>query len=768
MKLGRPVTTHRTFCRICEAACALRAECDDTGRLLHLRPDREHPVSRGFACAKGTRFLEVAHHPERVLAPLQRQSDGRYRSVTWDVAMAQCAARLRPILDRYGPHAIALYVGNPLAFNVMGAISTLVFMRALGTRNVFTAGSQDCNNKFSGAQIVHGSPLIHPIPDLAHTDFALMLGTNPAVSQTSFLHLEGGSTVLDRLVDRGGRALWVDPRRTESAQRWGEHVAIRPGTDIFLLLALLHALRDQYRPHPHAEGLETLLALASEYPSPRAASLTGLAAAQIDAVADALQQARSATIHMSVGVNQGSFGTLCYVALQALAYLSGNFDQRGGLLFHPIAVGLGEIGRHLGLGGDGQQSRVAAFPRLMKSLPAGILADEILTPGEEQVRALIVLSGNPLTSIPGEAKLREAFTKLDFTICLDLFQNATGQMADLILPTPCWLERWDMAGTTMVFQQAPRIQYAGAVQTRPGNVRSEARILADISLALACPLWGHRAAAKLWGRMPWDAVLKAGSDMVSLPARLFHWGLTGLPSPRPKPGTYLGRGPRTPGRRVRFWHDDLQPEIARLASYAASIEDQSQPHQAGALTMICRRRRLGQNSWLHGAVRDGKAEDTAWFAPDDLRALGLPQGGHVRLQTAGGTLSIMAMPMDDVEPGLVVVPHGLPGVNVNGLIPSSPALLEPLSGQHVMTGIPVQVIPVQNWDQVVIRIRTLNPCRARSLHPTLAQPSRGTPQERFRLAALFHQRHCTLAFCTVQSEESGLGGANSDFVPAVY
>jgi anaerobic selenocysteine-containing dehydrogenase len=696
MKVARRSTSRRIFCRICEAACALRAEGDGTGQLLRLYPDREHPISRGFACAKGTRFLEVAHHPKRVLSPLQRQPDGHYQPVSWDVAMAQCAAHLRPILDRYGPHAIALYVGNPLAFNVMGALSTWVFMRALGSRNVFTAGSQDCNNKFSGAQIVHGSPLIHPLPDLAHTDFALMLGTNPAVSQASFIHLEGGSTVFDRLVNRGGRVLWVDPRRTESAQRWGEHVAIRPGTDIFLLFALLHALRDQYRPHPHAEGLETLLALASAYPSTRAAHLTGIEASQIDAMAEALRQAGSATIHMSVGVNQGPFGTVCYVALQALAYLSGHFDRRGGLLFHPLAVWLGKIGCRVGLGGGGPRSRVAAFPSLLKSLPAGILADEILTPGEERVRALIVLSGNPLMSVPGEAKLRSAFATLDFTVCLDLFQNATGQVADLILPTPCWLERWDIAATTAMFQDASRIQYAGAVQAPPDEVRSEAQILAALSLALGRPLWGCRTAAQLWRRLPWDAVMTAVCDAVSLPARLCYRGLTGLPSPRPKPGNYLGRGPRTPGHRVRFWHDDLQYEIARLAAYAALVEDRGKRQRAGWLTLICRRRRLGQNSWLHGATPDGKPEDTAWLSPDDLQALGLPQGGNVRLQTTGGTLSIMAVPMDEVAPGLVVVPHGVPGVNINELIPSSVDCMEPLSGQHWMTGISVRVIPVRN------------------------------------------------------------------------
>ncbi len=373
----------------------------------------------------------------------------------------------------------------------------------------------------------------------------------------------------------------------------------------------LHALRDQYRPHPHAEGLETLLSLAAEYPSLRAAHLTGLLADQIDMLAEALRQARCATMHMSVGVNQGPFGTLCYLALQALAYLSGNSDRRGGVLFHPLAVVLGKVGRHFGLdNGGGTKSRIGAFPSLLKSLPAGILADEILTSGDGQVKALIVLSGNPLKSVPGEGKLRAAFDKLEFMVCLDLFQNPTGQIADLILPTPAWLERWDIAATTTIFQQASHIQYAGALQVPPGEVRSEARILSDMSLALRRPLWGFRTVAQGWGRLPWDRLLKAGCDAVSLPARLCGRERMGLPSPRPKPGRYLGRGPRTPGHRARFWHDDMQGEVARLATHADAVEDREQSPDAGWLTLICRRR-LGHNSWLHGATRDGKSEEAA-------------------------------------------------------------------------------------------------------------------------------------------------------------
>lgn len=268
-------------------------------------------------------------------------------------------------------------------------------------------------------------------------------------------------------------------------------------------------------------------------------------------------------------------------------------------------------------------------------------------------------------------------------------------MADLILPTPCWLERWDVAGTTTIFHQTPFIQYARAVQPPPGEVRTEAQILADLSLALSRPLWGRRWAARLWGRMPWDAVMSAGCDALSLPVRLRHRGLMGLPSPRPKPGKYLGRGPRTPGHRVRFWHDDLRGEAARLAAHAATMEDRP----IDTLTLICRRRRLGQNSWLHGATKDGKPEDAAWLSPDDLQALGLSEGGEVQLKTAGGALTMKAMPVADVAPGLVVVPHGLPNANVNRLIPSSPDRLEPLSGQHWMTGIPVYVTPAASGSQ---------------------------------------------------------------------
>ena len=222
-------------------------------------------------------------------------------------------------------------------------------------------------------------------------------------------------------------------------------------------------------PIPRVEGLDTLLDLAAAYPIERAAALTGIAPTRITDLANTIRTARRATFHMSVGVNQGPFGTLCYVALQALTYLAGQCDRQGGVLFHPLAVWAAEVARRCGLGTTPVRSRVGQLPSVLSTLPGGILADEILTPGPEQIRALIVVAGDPLTSIPGEARLRQALRQVECLICLDLFQNTTGREADLILPTTSWLERWDIATTTALFQQTSMLQYTRPVRAAPGS-----------------------------------------------------------------------------------------------------------------------------------------------------------------------------------------------------------------------------------------------------------------------------------------------------------
>ena len=295
-------------------------------------------------------------------------------------------------------------------------------------------------------------------------------------------------------------------------------------------------------------------------------------------------------------------------------------------------------------------------------------------------------------------------------MCVDLFVNTTGQQADLILPTTSWLERWDVAATTLLFQQGPFIPYTAPVCRPPAEVRSERRILSDLSLALGRPLGGSTTWTRLWAHLPWDTLLTMLCDMTLWPMRLLHHGARGIPTVTPRPGSYLGAGPCTPGHRVRFWHPTLAGETERLAAYAATLlSDRSTlltvstpaaelpASESGhdmSFSLVCRRRRLGHNSWIHGAARHGNAEAAAWMAPEDLRRLGVTEGAEVLLATAQGTLRVPVVAKPETTCGTVIVPHGIVTMNVNELIPSGPGQIEPLSGQHWMTGIPVRITPV--------------------------------------------------------------------------
>ncbi|MBK7974042.1 MAG: molybdopterin-dependent oxidoreductase [Deltaproteobacteria bacterium] len=660
--------TARTYCRICEAACGLVVESDERGTPIKIRPDKEHPTSRGFACAKGTRFLELATHPERLRHPLLRSPDGTLSPATWSDALAAAARGLKPILEHHGPNSIGVYFGNPLAFNALGSFGLLGFLTALDSRNVFSAGSQDCNNKFAAAKVIHGSPMIHPVPDFANTELAVMFGSNPLVSQASFVHLEGGSLVFDELVKRGGDVIWIDPRRSESAERCGQHLPIRPGTDLWLILALLHQLAQTAPANRlldrRVTGLDELLAAAADVSIARAAARTGSPAERILALVDRIASAKSVAFHLSVGVNQSGFGTLACTALQALSFVTGNLDATGGSLFHPAALMMAKAYRSAGLDRE-LWSRIGRFPSVMGTLPGGILADEILTVGPEQIRALIVIAGNPVTSIPGGERLLQAFKQLDYLVCVDHFENDTGRLADVLLPSSTWLERWDFATTTVPFQTTPLVQVAGAAMEPPGEARHDAVVLSDLARAMG-----------LTSKTSWPARL-AESRLLPKP----RYGLRGL---RPKPGKYLGRGPLTPGHQMRFWDPSFTDDLERL-------EQSTGMPAKGEFVLLTRRRRLGHNSWIHGATHDGEPERVAWLGVDDLAELGVTEGESVVVETAAGRLTLEARAADGLALGTIVIPHGLPGANVNALIPSGPDAIEWLSGQHVMTGIPVKV-----------------------------------------------------------------------------
>ncbi|MCZ7687330.1 MAG: molybdopterin-dependent oxidoreductase [Sandaracinaceae bacterium] len=614
-----------TYCRICEAACGL--EVDTDGERPKIRPDRAHPISKGFVCAKGTRFAEVAFHPERLLEP-QVRSGGALRAVSWETALAEVRARILPIIERHGPHAVGLYVGNPLAFDAFGQLASLFLGRALGTRNVFTAGSQDCNNKFAAASILHGSPAIHPVPDLEQAELAVLFGTNPAVSQSSFraprgrrvdLRSHAGARRAHRL---GGRA----PDRERAPLGRARHRAARHRR-----VAHPRAARPLRRSRPARRargGLDRLLSLARDVTPERAARVTGVDARAIRDLAHAIGSVRTA-LHMSVGVNQGPFGTLSYVALQALAFVTGNYDRRGGSLFSPHGVYAARLTRMAGIFTSTATSRIGGFPTVFDSLPGGVLADEILTEGAERVRALVVVAGDPLRSVPGAGRLAEAFDRLDALVCVDLFESLTGQRADVLLPSTSWLERADFALPGLPLQTVDLLQTSGAVMEPVGESRHDHQILAELSLALDRPLFGRPALARWLARAELDRAVPA---LTELAWRLFDRRPErrgyGIRVGAPKPGTFLGRGPMTPGRRVRFWDARLEGERARLEQHERARE------ASEGFVLIGRRRRIGPQQLA--ARRDARRPARGRGVAPPERHGGARGGGRRRRRAADG------------------------------------------------------------------------------------------------------------------------------------
>lgn len=680
------MATSHTFCRICEAACGLKVSASQgPGQPVRLRPDREHPVSQGYVCAKGTRFGELAGHPDRLLHPYVRDAAGRLNRTRWSTAIERAGDGLRRVVETHGPHAVALYYGNPLAFNTMGTLAANLFTEALGSRNVYGAGSQDCNNKFAGAEILHGSPVIHPIPDIGACDMALFFGTNPAVSQSSFVHLEGGAKVLDAAKARGAELVFVDVRSTESSQRWGNAIVVRPGSDVWLILALLNILAtDAHTSSPLQLGLDELLEVAATVTPAKAAKLTGLSPKSIRALAERIGSTPKVAMHMSVGVNMGPFGTLAYVALQALMFVTGNLDTRGGNTFHPMAARFADFAARIGLGKRRARSRIGGFAQRLNTLPGAILADEILTEGPDKIRALICIAGDPVRSIPGSRRLNEALGELELIVSIDLFENRTAQAADILLPATSWLERWDLAIPGLALQHGNLVQYSDAVIDAPGECRAESRILADLASAMGSPILGSSLANAAIGRLPNKRLPKPLKRLAGI-------GSYGLKTPAGDSGPYLGVGPRTRGHRMRFWHSDLAGTPARLAAWEKAALKKA-ANSDTQLLLVGRRRKIGHNSWVHGGVREvRRGDDKAWMHPSDAAHRKITDGDQVSVTTDIGSVSISVRLLDTVQPGTIVVPHGLPDLNINAVIPSGVAMTEPTSGQHRMTGVAVTV-----------------------------------------------------------------------------
>ncbi|MCC3654974.1 molybdopterin oxidoreductase family protein [Streptomyces sp. S07_1.15] len=730
------------ICPLCEATCGLVLTLDGD-RVTAARGDRDDVFSAGFVCPKGAAFGGLDNDPDRLAGPLVRRG-GSLAETGWDEAFDEAAALLRPVIDTHGPDAVAVVLGNPNVHTMAGGLYPPLLIGALRTRNVYTASTVDQMPKHVSSGLMFGDAAAIPVPDLDHTAHLLLIGANPLESNGSLCTAPDFPGRLKALRRRGGTLTVVDPRRTRTAALADRHLAPRPGTDAALLAALVQVLfaeglTDLGRLAEHAEGVDEVRALTEEFTPEAVAAHCDLPAEEIRATARELAAAPTAAVYARVGGSTVEFGTLTNWLADVLNALTGNLDRPGGAMFPLSATARAprpaRPGKGFALGR--WRSRVSGHPEAKGELPLAALAEEIETPGEGRVRAVVLVGANPVLSAPDGERLDRALAGADCVISVDPYLNETSRHAHVVLPPPppSRSPHYDFAFNALAVRNQVRYTRE-ALPLAPGRP-DESTILARLVLIAAGlhgadpaevdrtaiggalakavadphgPVHGREPAeleAELTGRTGperrLDLMLRLGPYGDGFGARPDGLSLAKvLDNPH---GIDLGPlRPRVPGLlRTRSGRIELCPEpvAADLPRLRRSLDTAS-----GELLLVGRRHLRSNNSWMHNvpALTGGSNRCTLQIHPADAERLGLADGAPARVKGEGGELEVPVEVTDAVRTGVVSIPHGwghdrtgtrlsvasaAPGVNVNQLLDGS--RLDPLSGTAVLNGFPVRV-----------------------------------------------------------------------------
>ncbi len=736
-----PTTALRT-CPLCEATCGLVLEMDGD-RITRVTGDDEHPLSRGYICPKGAAFGELDHDPDRLSAPRIRSGD-TWRDVTWDEAFAYVDERLREVDDRYGRDAVAMYLGNPNVHTLAGQLYARAFRRALRPGVVTTASTVDQMPKHRASAELFGDPFAIPVPDIDRTDLLVVFGANPLMSNGSLWTVPDVPTRLKQLRSRGGRLIVVDPRRSRTAARADDHIAIRPGTDALMLAAMVQVLLAEDRVDlgdvaEHVTGVDSVREAVAGLTPEAVAPACGVSADRIRALVAEVADADRAVVYGRIGTTTTPHGTLASWLVDVCNILTGNLDRPGGAMFarpwHEDRSGRPPqaFGRFT--------SRVSGHDEILGEIPVAALAEEIETPGDGQIRALFCLAGNPVLSTPDGPRLDAALASLDLLVCVDPYMTATSRRADVILPPPPGRYRGhaDLAFAGLAIRNI--LQYTPPARALPDHLLSEEDILLRLS-AIAqgagpdvdADQVDDIVAAGLAGQLAARATARTGDrDVPELLAALAPrrgaerlvdlmlrsgpygdgfgddpdgWSLDRL-ADHPH-GVDLGPlEPRVPGvlttksGRIELAPTALIDDVPRLQALLDRTGD--------AETLLVGRRHLRtNNSWMHNLASLTGSRDlcTLQVHPDDAAAWGIADGGRAKVASETGTLVVTVEVTDDIRRGVVSLPHGFghdlegieqpmatarPGVNVNVLVDT--ATIDPLSATAGLTAVPVQVGP---------------------------------------------------------------------------
>ncbi|MGH7806339.1 MAG: molybdopterin-dependent oxidoreductase, partial [Candidatus Binatia bacterium] len=686
-----PQTVHRS-CTLCEATCGLTFEIEGD-RILSIRPDEDDVFSKGFICPKGVAISEIHHDPDRLRTPMRRSADGTFEPISWEDAFELAATKLAAIRKQHGNDAVAVYIGNPVVHNHGAVLVRGGLLKTLGTRNAYSAGSQDTSTRLVASYHLYGASWAVPIPDVDRTDYLLCIGANPYVSNGSFLTAPNVRERIRGIRRRGGKVIVVDPRRTETARESDEHVAILPGGDAAFLLAMTRVLVedgrvDRERVRKVATGWDELEALLEHFTPERVAPITGVEPAAVRRLAREFVAAKAPVAYSRIGVCNNRFGTLAGFATDVLNLAADRLGKVGGAMFPTAPIDLVAISRMIGADGYGRfRSRVRGLPETIGDLPAACLAEEIETPGEGQVRALVTYAGNPVLSVPNGRRLQKAIESLEFMVSVDLYVNETTRHADLILP-PAWAlteDHWDALTPSFAIRNFARV--SPALFERKDGELADWQILAELAYRLGGGPTGMKPVDALLrlsrrlGIYEWDPDTTAAMMVRIGPHgdRFLPWS-KGLNRKKLEAAPHgIDLGELEPGFERRVMHEDKKLHLAEpvIASAIRELADEVvRRKEDDSLLLIGRRELRTNNSWMHNApsMVAGRERCVLYVHPEDASRAGVHDGEVAVLESRVHRGPIKVRVTDDMRPGVVSLPHGW------GHAPSAP--WQKVAGSH--------------------------------------------------------------------------------------
>ncbi|HEN8709607.1 TPA: molybdopterin oxidoreductase family protein [Pseudomonas putida] len=696
-------TLHHRACHLCEAICGLNIEVsheiDGGARISAIKGDPQDPFSRGHICPKAVALQDIQDDPDRLRQPHRRVGE-RWEAISWEEAFALAADKLWSIQQAHGRNAVAVYQGNPSVHNYGLMTHSNYFLGLLKTRNRFSATSVDQLPQHLTSYLMYGHGLLLPIPDIDHTDFMLILGGNPLASNGSIMTVPDVEKRLKALKARGGQLVVVDPRRSETAAMADRHLFVRPGGDAALLCGLLNTLFDEglaRGSHLPVSGLEQVRTAIKPFTAEAMSAQCGIDAASIRQLARDFAAADKAVCYGRMGVSTQAFGTLCHWLVQVINLVTGNLDRQGGALCTEPAVDLvaSTSGGHFNV----WQSRVSGLPEYGGELPVVAMAEEMLTPGEGQVRALVTVAGNPVLSTPNGRQVDVALQGLEFMLSIDLYINETTRHAHLILPSTSALENDHYDSTFNLLAVRNVTRFNRAILAKPAGALHDWEIFVGLAQAFA-----KRAELALKPTIPpaqmIDLALRKGRYGDESPINLSLETLDQYPH-----GLDLGplcanlRGRlATASKAVEAAPQVVLDDLRRLAEFVPAV--------TGDLLLIGRRHVRSNNSWMHNYHRlvKGKPRHQLLMHPQDMRQRQLEDGQQVRIRSRTGDLEVEVQACEDMMPGVVSLPHGFghgrggvniqiaqaqPGISANDL--TDERLLDAVSGNAALNGVPVQV-----------------------------------------------------------------------------